>query len=140
MNRKTLHSFLRVFFGVGGFCNAIFFPVVLKVQLGDLAVFIRQPVGWLQERVWWLWPVAFVLTILATYADKKFCDRWGYDAVKEMLEILREKGFPDSTDQVHYHRVTLFRRRKWRFCWRMWPWSGWLIPALPTTTRTWLKE
>jgi len=130
MNRKALHGFFRVFFGLGWFCNAIFFPIVLKTQLSDLAAFMRKPVAWLQERVWWLWPIVFVLTILATFADKKFCDRWGYDAVKEMLEILREKGFPDNTDQVHYHRVTLFRRRKWHLCWKMWPWSGWLIPVV----------
>jgi hypothetical protein len=80
--------------------------------------------------MWWLWSLAFILTILTKYADKKFCDRWGHDAVKEMLEILREKGFPGSVDPVHYHRVTLFRYKKWRLCWRMWPWSGWLVPVV----------
>lgn len=130
MNRKMLHGFLRVLVSIGWFCDAILFPVVLKIQPDDVAAILREPVAWLQERVWWLLPATFALTIIAGSADKRFCDRWGYDAVKEMLEILREKGFPASTDQVHYHRVTLFRRRKWWLCWRMWPWSGWLVPVV----------
>jgi hypothetical protein len=131
MNRKALHRLLNVLFGIGSFFNAIVFPVVLKTEPTDLTAFpfLRVLLTWLQGRIWWLWPVVFVLTISATAADKKFCDRWGYDAVKEMLEALREKGFPANTDQVHYHRVTLFRRKQWHLCWRMWPWSGWLIPV-----------
>ncbi|MDE3188947.1 MAG: GAF domain-containing protein [Acidobacteriota bacterium] len=130
MNRKTLHVVFNSLFGIGGFCNAILFPIVLETQPDSLAQLLKAPVNFLRQRLWWLWPASFLLAALAKFADKKICDRWGHDAVKEMLEILREKGFPGNKEPVHFHRVTLFKHKRWWLCWRFWPWSGWLVPVV----------
>jgi hypothetical protein len=50
--------------------------------------------------------------------------------VSDLLNHFRDLLFPDSTsDQIHAHRVTLFRHKTWHRCARRWPWSGWLVPV-----------
>jgi hypothetical protein len=129
-SRKKLHWIFNTVFGVSVFCSAALFPAVLKVQSDSLPPILKSPLIGLQGQLWWLFVLTFVLAFLAKSADKRICDQWGHETVKEMLDILRDVGFPGSQDPVHYHRVTLFRYRKWWPCLRVWPWSGWLVPVV----------
>jgi len=129
-SRRKLHWIFNTVFGVSVFCSAVMFPAILKAQPEDVPLILRSLVVGLQGQLWWLFAVAFALAFLAKSADKRICDRWGHDAVKEMLDKLRDVGFPGCQDPVHYHRVTLFRYRKWWPCLRVWPWRGWLVPVV----------
>ncbi len=113
----------------GAVCSLVF-AVALKTQADSVWPALRPTAVFIQQKTWWMWPIATAMMFLAKAADKKFCDRWGFDAVKEMLELLRETAFPKNADPQHHHRVTLFRHKEWRLCWRTWPWSGWLIPIV----------
>jgi hypothetical protein len=130
-NRRRIHWLLTTITTAAASFNFFLFPVALKTQPNPgWPSWVRDLLGNFQQQVWWLWPVVTLLMLLAKYVDKKYCDRWGFDAVKEMLELLRERAFPDNQDPQHFHRVTLFRYRRWRLCLRLWPWSGWLIPIV----------
>lgn len=63
---------------------------------------------------------------------------WIWKSMQGVLDELRKHAFNTGTGQseVHHHRVTLFKHRKFRLgLWRWWclgqhPWSGWLVPVL----------
>jgi len=129
VNRRFLHNVFNVVVGVGALFNVLF-AICLKTEVDSVWPVIRPLLTSIQQRIWWLWPIVTLVMFSARMADKRFCDKWGFEAVKEMLEILREKAFPENSDPQHHHRVTLFRYRKWRICLRKWPWSGWLVPVV----------
>lgn len=53
---------------------------------------------------------------------------WGL--VHSVLDDLRGDLFGRSKDdRLHANRVTLFKYVKWAWCFRKWPWSGWLVPV-----------
>jgi len=126
-----VHGVLIGIAAFSAFFNLFVFPVALKTQpSNEWQPWAKNALTSFQHQVWWLWPLVTLVMISARLADKKFCDRWGYEAVKEMLELLRERAFPSNSDPQHHHRVTLFRYRGWRVCLRAWPWSGWLVPVV----------
>jgi hypothetical protein len=55
---------------------------------------------------------------------------WLWETIHHHLDVFRDYAFGDeAANQLHHHRVTLFRYYRWRFCFRRWPWSGWLVPV-----------
>lgn len=108
-------------------------PALLKANPNALPEWMTPLRGWIiyiQGVTWILLFVAAVLLFFVRLAKEKLGERWIVDAVRGVLNLLRDKAVPRGNrgDPVHYHRVTLFRYKRWYWCLQKWPWTGWLVP------------
>jgi hypothetical protein len=86
--------------------------------------------GGAQTAAWWLLPLLIIVSGVLGLLRKLIGPPWLWHTVHSYLDTFRDEAFevgPD--DDLHHHRVTLFRHVGW--CWRFakWPWSGWLVPV-----------
>jgi len=66
----------------------------------------------------------------STAARRAVGPPWIWDAIHSNLDSFRDYAFPDQQgDMLHEHRVTLFKYVRWHWCFKKWPWSGWLVPV-----------
>jgi len=112
-------------------------------QTAKWAPILGGQVGAIQDEAWWL-IVAFTTLSGATKATCHYLGPpWAWKALQSVLDELREHAFiVNAADATHHHRVTLFKRvryriRIWPWRSRCWPWgkgrwpaSGWLVPVL----------
>lgn len=109
-----------------------------------------------QARGWLVLLVASVTTVIADAVSRYVGRPWVWSAIECVMGTLKSHAFTDSTGyHAHYHRATLFRRKRCKF-W-IWPWrgltpwgksskgnlvtpcSGWMVPVARsghTTQRT----
>lgn len=102
-------------------------PIVWGNRFG---VPVRSALTVLQERAWILLPAMLLLIPVLEGARRVIGDPRIWGIVHDVLDQYRERLFEHADeDQVHEHRVTLFKRVRWRWCMQKWPWSGWLVPV-----------
>lgn len=83
-----------------------------------------------QSHIWWQLPLLAILAGLLGLLRKHLGSPWIWSTVKFALDDIRKSAFADGeSDGHHYHRVTLFKYVGWAWCFRRWPWSGWLVPV-----------
>lgn len=86
-------------------------------------------------------PLLAVVVSAASFTVRKLGDPVARNALGVLVDEFREAVFrEDGSDPQHYHRVTLFRYRKWVFRpyqrngWKLpllgKPWEGWLVPVM----------
>jgi hypothetical protein len=104
----------------------------LKADVAQVQAWVPWAAKPLQLSQAWAWLIIPCLTAyvgVAQLGRKMIGPPWVWDMIHSLLDDLQQhafKGFPN--DPLHYHRATLFRRIPWRWCFRRWPWSGWLAP------------
>jgi hypothetical protein len=116
---------------------------VLKTDPSKWSPVLGEVLGWIQDNSWWLIVTLGGLALLARLRSGMIGAPWVWKTVQRVLEALRKDAFEISEgDPVHAHRVTLFKRARWRWrvgpsrCdywpWGAWraPWSGWLVPVV----------
>lgn len=83
----------------------------------------------LQPQIWWVSPAVLGFAALLGLTQRIVGDPKKWKVVHSVLDRFQEYVFGAENNDLHEHRVTLFRRRQ--FCWtlRRWPWSGWLVPV-----------
>jgi len=85
-------------------------------------------VKWIQGDGWWLFPTVLLLSGLLGLLRKLTGPPWVWGTVHHYLDVFAEDCFfGESSDPLHHHRVTLFRRVRWRWSWCKYPWSGWVV-------------
>ena len=85
---------------------------------------------WIQDRAWIFLLVLGAFLGASEIVRKVIGPPWVWDAVHYYLDVFQEYAFPEQAgDMLHDHRVTLFKYVRWRWCFRRWPWSGWLVPV-----------
>src|ERR1043166_2139667 len=96
---------------------------------------------YLQGSAWWMLLVVLTLGAIFGVGAKWFAPPWVWKSIRRILDHVREEGFTSKIEgeQLHHHRVTLFRRVRWCWCpvpfrhwlvpwgWGYWPWSGWMV-------------
>lgn len=83
-----------------------------------------------QEWAWFAAPLLILIGTIIGWSRRLTGDPKIWKIVHDVLDDFREQVFQDiPDDQLHEHRVTLFKRVSWHWCLRRWPWSGWLIPV-----------
>lgn len=92
------------------------FGAVLKAKLDDLPwQWLYVTVDFMQR---WAWAVAVVGPValaITQFVRRKFGNPWALDAVQKLLDEIRREMFGEhSQDPLDHHRVTLFKRVKWR--------------------------
>ncbi|WP_150132161.1 hypothetical protein [Dokdonella koreensis] len=83
----------------------------------------------IEAQAYWLIPLLLLAVPFFEWWRRKLESRATWKVVESALVELRDRIFPRSTDPTHYHRVTLFKRRRYCWVWRSWPGSGWMIPV-----------
>lgn len=103
-----------------------FFAAMLKAdpthfgQLGPAVIWIQN----------WAWLVAVVgpmLVAVLQFARKRFGNPWAWEAIQKILDEFSNEVFKDSKDPDDYHRVTLFKHRKWCWAWKPKNLKNWLV-------------
>lgn len=94
---------------------------------------LHQYISWIQEEAWWLLIALAVVAAGTGMLTKWIGPPWLWDSIRRTLNRIREEAFAGiDGEQIHHHRVTLFRRKwslapvPWR-CW-YWPWGPWRVP------------
>ena len=78
----------------------------------------------------WLLPILVLVSGALGTIRRVVGPPWVWDAVHHSLDALQRDVFEtEKEDALHHHRVTLFKRVGWRWCFAKWPWSGWLLPV-----------
>lgn len=134
MRRARWRRFLYWLFSAG-----LWFTVVL---LGMLAGAVRSDAErvaakwhfagdvlfWIQDFAWYTYPLLSTLALLMQWMRQEIGAPWIWDTVERALDEFRDYVFSAKRrDPEHYHRATLFKYRRWRWCLQRWPWSGWLV-------------
>jgi hypothetical protein len=102
-------------------------PSKISGKFGDGAATIVQ---FAQTWAWLAVPGLLLLAAAFGWARATIGDPRIWRVVHDTLDQFREKLFQHTPDdQMHEHRVTLFQRVPWCWCFRRWPWDGWLIPV-----------
>ena len=110
----------------------------LKADVTKMPAGPRSMVGdyitWIQTWAWVLIPAALVLAALCKAIATRIGDPSFRDVLHAMLDAIRKQTFNGAASAAspyqHHHRVTLFRYKQWKFAFRRWPWSGWLVPVM----------
>ncbi len=85
---------------------------------------------WIQNRAWILILIATLCLLAAGVFRRIVGPPWVWAAIHRQLDIFQEYAFSEQMgDLLHDHRVTLFKHVRWKWCFRKWPWSGWLVPV-----------
>lgn len=109
----------------------------MAIHMGDWA---GQTVTFMQTWAWVVTPAALLLIPVLDYIRRLIGNPKVWRIVHDVLDAFREKVIAsEPNDEIHQHRVTLFRHATWAFVCRRWPWSGWLLPlerSGHTTRRT----
>jgi hypothetical protein len=129
----------------GTFCAT----AVVALTKADRADFgqLAGGVEVVQRSSFWLLMGLTISVGIAKGLCKYYGPPWIWGAVRRLLSRYRDEAFKNiAGDPVHFHRVTLFKRRRWfwgvwplssRMWWRssLWPWgpwrgpwSGWMVP------------
>lgn len=108
-------------------------PTLLKADLEALPPWLmpfRPSLLYVRGITWMLLLTAALLLVGVRFTRQKLSDRWIIDGIRDVLNFLRERAFSADKvdDPLHFHRVTLFRYTRWRWCFQRWPWGGWLVP------------
>lgn len=131
---QIIASFLAVVFG--GLQRANIEDVRKKLEAFEgLVAFVE----WSHANAWWLLPCAVLIAGLLGLLRKYAGAPWIWDIIKFQLDSIRQIAFTvDTEDGHHFHRVTLFKKKRWAWCCRKWPWQGWLVAVERSghTTRT----
>jgi hypothetical protein len=158
MRQATVRSLAYyVFYGlqISAIAGSALLGPLLRADIekaGQWLPILGKCLDWVQESGWWL-----VLGLALTIASAKVAcsligQPWVWQALHSILDEFQKNAFRiEGNDPLHYHRVTLFRRVRFRWLlrprrsrWWPWgtkrmPWSGWLVPVLRsghTTQRT----
>lgn len=84
----------------------------------------------LQQTAWITLPLLVVLSGILGLLRKHLGSPWLWDTVHHHLDVIRKAAFDiQPGDGGHYHRATLFKFQQWRWCWKKWPWDGYLVPV-----------
>ncbi len=127
-------------------------PTARVEAVGSAAPIAGSLLVFVQGQAWWIVIALYLAAGFSRAVCKYMGTPWFWAVLQSMLDELREHAFnAGADDPSHHHRVTLFRRVRWRL--RIWPsrsrfwiwgpqrypWSGWLVPVLRsghTTQRT----
>lgn len=90
---------------------------------------IADVISSLQPHIWWVSPAVLGFAALLGWMRRFIGDPKKWKIVHGVLDRFQEYVFGDENNDLHEHRVTLFRRRQFCFVLRQWPWSGWLVPV-----------
>jgi hypothetical protein len=103
-------------------------PDQIKNIFGDS---IKNTVIYIQQNTWWIILILLTAIFLIDRYRKIIGNPKDWGIIQYWLNDLREKVFSNCLDEeLHHHRITLFKHCKFYFCNRKWPWSGWLIPVI----------
>ena len=80
------------------------------------------------KRLWATIPLLMVALGLMQVTRWMIGPPWVWDTIHYLLDRFRDYVFEEESGPLHHHRVTLFKYVRVRFCFRRWPWSGWLVP------------
>jgi hypothetical protein len=104
-----------------------------------LGVGISNLVVTAQNLAWMAIPLSVLAIAAMTALQRRIGEPKTWGLVQTVLDQFRARVFSSDSDDLHEHRVTLFRHVGWCWCLRRWPWSGWLVPVARsghTTQRT----
>ena len=83
---------------------------------------------WTQEHAWLILPVLALLVAVLASLKQWVGSAWLWDTLHSYLCTFRDECFDGHKGSPeHHHRVTLFRRKRFCFVLRKWPWSGWVV-------------
>ena len=85
------------------------------------------PLEYIQQTSFIVVPVLVAFVTLGPFARRLIGPPWAWDAVRNFLDRFQEYLF-EQEGPKHHHRVTLFKRTRFRWSLCRWPWSGWLVP------------
>ena len=110
------------------------FGALLKATPDDVTVHfgpdVAKTVVQMQRMAWLVVPVTLISVPVLDGLRSVVGAPSVWRVVRDVLDQFRGQLFPNATDdQIHEHRVTLFRFSRWHFCRRKWPWTGWLLPV-----------
>jgi hypothetical protein len=85
---------------------------------------------------WWLIPVLTLLGSLAGLSKQHVGHKSTWSGVNTLLEEFRNsvfKGREGFNNRANHHeRVTLYKFRKFRIAFCLWPFTGWMVPVART--------
>ncbi len=105
------------------------FGAVLKAEPSHFGEALGPLVGGMQR---WAWLVAVagpIIVVVLQWARGHFGNPWAWDAIQKILDEFSHEVFKDSRDPDDYHRVTLFKHRKWCWSWNPSLMRNWLVAA-----------
>lgn len=110
------------------------FAASLKADTGAIAANLgawpATAVAFMQAWAWLVTPGVLLAIPLLDWVRRLNGDPKVWRIVHDVLDAFRDKVIDsDPNDEIHQHRVTLFRHSGWAFVLRRWPWSGWLVPV-----------
>ena len=96
-------------------------PIKFPFPLGAVVTWTKGEASWA--------PALAACLLFICQAVKNYMGwPWGWDMAHYLLDELRSRIFT-LQDPAFQHRVTLFRHKRFVWCCRLWPWSGWLVPV-----------
>ena len=102
-------------------------PPDVKQHLGDNAAGV---VIWFQTQAYWTVPSMVLVVGILQLVRTRLGNPRQWKVVQFALDQFRSRIFDDVRDaRDNQHRVTLFKRVRWCWCFRKYPWSGWLVPV-----------
>lgn len=110
------------------------FGAVLRANVADVTTHlgpdVAKVVTRMQQAAWFVVPIALLSVPALDWARSAIGAPSIWRVIRDVLDQFRSELFNDATDDpVHEHRVTLFKYQRWHWCWRKWPWRGWLLPV-----------
>lgn len=111
------------------YVGALMCMSLVEYYQGDRSVWLYVAAGWVAGNWLYFLPLPGV-----TYCIRKFLEQqgpvWRWDTIQALLDSAQKQLFEDRVnDELHHHRVTLFKYSKWQFRYRRWPkCGGWLLP------------
>ena len=85
---------------------------------------------WLQSTAWLTLPLLTLGFGSAQLLRRLLGPPWAWGVIHYLLDQFQGYVFAGKGNEpLHFHRVTLFKYRRWRVCFSRWPWSGWLTPV-----------
>lgn len=129
---REIHGFIvftkRFLAGASAFVG-----LTLKANADTVTLHAGKEMGafisWNQQWAWLLIP-----GFLALVGVLEFFRRWignprVWGIIHVALDELQDRLFGKADDELHEHRVTLFKRVRWKWCKRQRFWHGWLVPV-----------
>jgi hypothetical protein len=97
-------------------------------QIKTWSEFGANTVAFTQKYAWLMIPVLVVLHTIGKDLSRRVGSPRKWHSIKRLLDHIQKHVFEKETGvAVPYNRVTLFKYKRWLFCWEKWPWTGWLV-------------
>lgn len=91
--------------------------------------FLKPSLDYIQHGAWFAIPLLTIGLGIAQIARNQIGPPWVWEHLHLLLDSFQELVFGDEGGDLHHHRATLFKRVRFGRGWRLWDWSGWLVPV-----------